>query len=92
MKIWHFRHFNPALLKRIDDTFGWNISDERVLREWTATQAPDRRIKSPATGVVSSQYFFYRMFAGAVQVHPDFGTMAVPDDRADRSSNQLRIG
>src|SRR5689334_15896601 len=48
-----YRQIDAALLERCQHAFGRDISDQRVLREWTAAQPADGGIKSATAGVVS---------------------------------------
>ena len=51
------RQVHAALLKRFDHAFGWNISNQRILRERTTAQSANGGIESAAAGVVSGENF-----------------------------------
>src|SRR5438270_8254220 len=70
------RWLNRALRQRFQQNFGRNISHQLVLGKRTSSQPAQRRVKSPAAGIVRRQNFFRCLFPPAVQVHAAFELVA----------------
>src|SRR5438105_1114214 len=70
------RRLNRALRQRFQQNFGRNISHQLVLGKRTSSQPAQRRVKSPAPGIVCRQNFFRRLLPPAVQVYADFSRRA----------------
>src|SRR5438477_6701393 len=70
------RRLNCALRQCFQQNFGRNISHQLVLGKRTSSQPAQRRVKSPAPGIVCRQNFFRRLLPPAVQVYADFSRRA----------------
>src|SRR4030095_7688250 len=64
-----YRQFYPALLKRCDHALRRNVSNQRVLREGTATKTTKSGIKAPTPCIVCSEHFSFRVARWAVGMH-----------------------
>src|ERR1700746_4041652 len=60
------------LTKRLDDLFGRDVADQRILCKGTAAQSTDRGIETATTCVVGGLNFSGRLIHAAVQMHADF--------------------
>src|SRR5438309_6846095 len=70
------RRLNTALRQHLQRNFRGNVSHQLVLGKRTSSQPAQRRVKSPAPGIVRRQNLFRRLLPAAVQVYADFDRRA----------------
>src|ERR1044071_2083203 len=87
-----YRQFYPALLKRCDHALRRNVSNQRVLREGTATKTTKSGIKAPTARIVCSEHFSFRVARCAVQMHANVVSSGFFRDRLHHAANQISVG
>ena len=78
------RQPHSALCERADDFLGRDVSHHLVLGKRTSAQAAQRRIETPATGIVRRQHFARGFGPRAVEVDPDLVLAALPPSPRSR--------
>src|SRR5262249_54333732 len=79
-----------ALLKRRDYALCGNVSDERVLREWTTTKPAEGRIETPATCIICGENFLSSTISRAVQMHTNIALLVFARHPLHHAGDQIR--